>query len=181
MEQLEQNETTGMATGRRNFLKQVLLGGGVSLLTAVPGVRLASASGVTEALLLSCMDYRLIDDTERYMSERGLRDRYDHVVLAGASLGAVTEEYPAWRETFWEHLEISIQLHDIKRVILMDHRDCGAYKVVLGTDLSKTPGFETDTHALRLTKLKGQISERYPQLAVETLLMALDGSVESVG
>lgn len=168
-------------TGRRTFLKRVVLGGGVSLLTAVPGLGAARAAGGTEALLLSCMDYRLIDDTERYMAGRGLKDRYDHVVLAGASLGAVTEEYPAWNKTFWDHLGLSVKLHNIKRVILLDHRDCGAYKTLLGADLGKTPGFETDTHAARLHKLKGQINQRYPQLAVETLLMSLDGSVETIG
>lgn len=54
------------------------------------------------------MDYRLIDETERYMSARGLRDKYDHIILAGASLGALTDQYPAWNQTFWEHLEIAL-------------------------------------------------------------------------
>lgn len=34
------------------------------------------------------MDYRLTDDTVAYMEGHGLHDKYDHVVLAGASLGA---------------------------------------------------------------------------------------------
>ncbi len=66
-------------------------------------------SGETDALLLSCMDYRLVDDTHRYMSNRGLCDKYDHVILAGSSLGAVTDKYPAWNRTFWEHLDVSIE------------------------------------------------------------------------
>ena len=28
-------------------------------------------------------------------------------------------------QTFWENLEISVQLHNIKKVIVINHRDCG--------------------------------------------------------
>lgn len=92
-------------------------------------------SGHAEALLLSCMDYRLVDETERYMTNRGLRDKYDHVILAGASLGAMTDKYPSWNQTFWDHLDVSIKLHGIKKVIILDHRDCGAYKAILSSIL----------------------------------------------
>lgn len=71
-------------TTRRNFLKLAALGGSASLLASfVPST--AQAAGGTDALLLSCMDYRLVDETERYMTGRGLRDKYDHVILAGAA------------------------------------------------------------------------------------------------
>ena len=39
---------------------------------------------------------------------------------------------------------------------------------------------EKDTHAAQLKKLKGMINDKHPKLEVETLLMALDGKVESV-
>ena len=154
-----------------------VLGAGVSLLARVPWAR---AAGPTDALLLSCMDYRLVDDVERYMAGRKLRDRYDHVVLAGASLGAVTDRYPAWKQTFWDHLDIAIQLHRIHTVILLDHRDCGAYKVILGAEHAKDPGTEREAHATQLRTLKTQIVARHASLKVEMLLMALDGSVEVI-
>lgn len=135
------------------------------------------AAGQTEALLLSCMDYRLMDDVERYMSGRGLRDRYDHVILAGASLGATTDKFPAWKQTFWEHLDVAIKLHAIKSVILLDHRDCGAYKVILGTDAVKDATSETGAHRLQLGLLRSELAKRYPALKVETLIMSLDGNV----
>ncbi|HEY2932265.1 MAG TPA: hypothetical protein VGK99_11020 [Acidobacteriota bacterium] len=53
------------------------------------------------------MDFRLMDDIERYMSGRGLRDKYDHVVAGGAALGAITGRRPGWNKTFWEHLDIA--------------------------------------------------------------------------
>lgn len=137
------------------------------------------AAGGTDALLLTCMDYRLIDVVERYMSGRGMRNRYDHIILAGASLGAVTDKFPAWNRTFWEHVDVAIQLHKVSTVILMDHRDCGAYKVILGPEHATEAKLE-NTHAKELRKLKGMVQEKYPTLKVETLFMTLDGSVETV-
>jgi carbonic anhydrase len=161
---------------RRKFVQLAALGAGAGLLGVLPEAR---AAGGTDVFLLSCMDYRLMDDIERYMSGRGLRDKYDHVILAGASLGAITDKFPAWNKTFWEHLDIAIKLHNIHTVMIMDHRDCGAYKVVLGEAHAKDPKTEKNTHSAQLKKLKGMISQKYPKLKVETLLMGLDGKVEA--
>lgn len=136
--------------------------------------------GHTDALLLSCMDYRLVDETERYMSERGLRDKYDHVILAGASLGATTDKYPAWNQTFWDHMDIAIKLHSIKRVVILDHRDCGAYKVILGEDFSKDPVKEKSVHSDKLLGLEKEIKRKYPELEIELHLMDLSGNVEKI-
>lgn len=169
-----------MVTGRRLFMRIAVLGGGATLVAAgLPGARV-HAAGATAALLLSCMDFRLTDDTERYMAGRGLRKKYDHIILAGASLGALTEKYPAWGRTFWEHLEVAIQLHGIHKVLVMDHRDCGAYRAVLGEDLAKDPAREKSVHASKLRELGRLIKDKYPKLAVELLLMRLDGTVEVI-
>jgi carbonic anhydrase len=175
-----QEEGTLMRSNRRKLLQLAVLGGGVTLLGSPSLLPEARAAGATDALLLSCMDFRLMDDIERYMTGRGLRDKYDHIVLAGASLGAVTNKYPAWNKTFWEHLDIAIKLHNIHTVIVMDHRDCGAYKVILGEAHAKDHRVETDTHGAQLKKIKALINKKYPKLKVETLLMALDGKVEDV-
>lgn len=176
-----EHRPTALPDTRRKLLQIAALGGGISLLAATTGLPEARAAGGTDALLLTCMDFRLMDDIERYMTGRGLRDKYDHVVLAGASLGAITDKYPAWNKTFWEHLDIAIQLHNIHQVIVMDHRDCGAYKVILGPEHSKDPELEKTTHAAQLGRLRALISGKYPKLKVETLLMGLDGKVEVVG
>ena len=92
MSQRSEHEPEVMKKNRRKFLQLATLGGGVSLLSAASWLPEARAATTTDALLLSCMDFRLVDDIERYMSGRGLRDKYDHVVLAGASLGAITDK-----------------------------------------------------------------------------------------
>ncbi|MFL6285667.1 MAG: carbonic anhydrase [Pyrinomonadaceae bacterium] len=176
-------------TGRRVFLRaSVMAGVAAALSSGVGAESLASivradgphGSHQAEALLLTCMDYRLHDETERYMTGRGLRNKYDQIVLAGASLGAVTETRPDWNKTFWDHLALAIELHKIHRVMVMDHRDCGAYKLILGEDFAKDPKKETEAHAVQLRRLGGLIKERHGELEVELLLMSLTGKVERV-
>mgnify|MGYP001809592465 FL=1 len=164
--------------GRRRFLTLAALGGGVALLSATP-LRHAAAAGNVEALVLSCMDYRLVDDTARYMDQRGMTNNYDHVILAGASLGAQTDKAPSWQGVFWDHVDVAKKLHHIQKVIIIDHRDCGAYRVFLGLDLKDDPAREKQVHTEQLLKLAAAVKEKHPDLGVETLLMALDGSVEA--
>ncbi|TAN48677.1 MAG: hypothetical protein EPN26_12305, partial [Rhodospirillales bacterium] len=156
------------------------LGAGAAMLASfLP--RTTLAAGNTEALLLSCMDFRLLDEIVKYMDGRFLTNSYDHVILAGASLGALYEKKPSWGQTFWDHVDVAQQLHHIKKVIVMDHRDCGAYKTFISSDNVKTPQDEFDLHAKYLKKLGSDIKFRHPDLEVELLLMALDGKVEKVG
>jgi carbonic anhydrase len=146
-----------------------------------PSDQAVSGDGpVAEALLLTCMDYRLLSAVSRYMAGRSLTGRYDHVILAGAALGALTHSYPAWSVTFRNHVDLAIDLHRISRVIVLDHRDCGAYRRVFGRDLAADPVDERETHVRQLTALRAAITTRHPTLVVELLLMSLDGSVEEI-
>ncbi|KAA0574923.1 twin-arginine translocation signal domain-containing protein [Azospirillum sp. B21] len=169
----------GEHSSRRGFLKLATLGAGVTLMAPMMMSRPAQAGSV-DTLLLSCMDYRLMGHVAGYMNARNMQANYDHVILAGASLGALTDKKPAWGEAFWDHVAVAKELHHIKRVIVMDHRDCGAYRVFLGMDVASDPAKETEVHGQYLTKLKAMVKERHPDLEVELLLMGLDGTVEKL-
>lgn len=164
---------------RRGFVK-LGLGAGAALWWSFQA-KSVKAAGNTEALLLSCMDYRLVDDVVRYMDGRGLTNKYDHVILAGASLGVLQDKNLSWGQTFWDHVGVAIDLHHIQKVIILDHRDCGAYKVFLGPDAAKDRATETVNHSVRLKALKAAIIAKHPSLSVETLIMDLDGKVEALG
>ncbi len=147
----------------------------------------AAVAGGTDALLLSCMDYRLTGHTADYMQhELHMAEKYDYVILAGASLGVNNAKYPNWGQTFWQHLDTAIALHAIHEVMIIDHRNCGAYKLLLGKDFPADANpaqlkEETAVHKQQLDALAKAIHEKYPKLEVETLLMSLDGSVEEIG
>ena len=153
---------------------------GTAALVGIFAPRLVRAAGGTDALLLNCMDYRLTAKTTDYMSSQGLAGKYDQVILAGASLGAVTHKYPDWGHTFRQHLGVAIELHHIHEVIVIDHRDCGAYKVILGKDYAKHPAEETKIHTEMLHRIRREIAHQHPKLGVRLGLMALDGTVEHI-
>ena len=100
------------------------------------------------------------------MAANRLEGKYDQVVLAGASLGAKNDKYPAWGTTFWDHVQVAIDLHHIRRIVVIDHRDCGAYKVILGKDLAANPKEEFAVHAAQMRSLRADIAKRHPALAV---------------
>lgn len=139
-----------------------------------------AAAGNASVMLLNCMDYRLLDDVGRYMDGRKLTDNYDQVILAGASLGALTGAEPSWGATFWSHLDLALELHHVHSLMVIDHRDCGAYRLLFGQDYSLDPVREREVHAEQLRKLRNAVAERHPALPTELLLMALDGSVETI-
>ncbi len=135
------------------------------------------AHGGAEALLLSCMDYRLVDDIVHYMDGRGMTNKYDHIILAGASLGAVSKSL-GWAQTFWKHLDVAINLHHIHKVIILDHKDCGAYRLVLKKSL--TGEAEMEAHRKEMHILEAAVKKRKPGLEVEKLMMDLEGNVVAV-
>jgi hypothetical protein len=88
-------------------------------------------------LLVTCMDLRLLDEVTQFMDHDGLVNRYDHVTLAGAALGALggcRKDHKHWKKTFFDHLRLAYELHHIKDVYIVEHRDCGAYREFLGPE-----------------------------------------------
>lgn len=173
--------------GRRRFLELAGTAGAAALVTTglnlgitkVP--TLFAAGGNVEALVLTCMDFRLVNEVGFLLNEHGLVNKYDQVILAGATLGVATDKFPAWAETWWKHLELAIQLHSIKRVIAIDHRDCGAYKLAFGKDYGKAPDEETEIHTKVMTDFRDMVKKQQPTVEVELLLMWLDGHVQTIG
>ena len=132
-------------------------------------------------MILGCIDPRMQTPVRDYAVKQGLAGKYSQFVIAGAAIGAVAAKFDDWHEAFWDNLAITIQLHNIKSVIAIDHRDCGAAKVAYGDDSISTPEKENETHRKALAEFRQQVGKRQPKLKVETLLMALDGSVLPLG
>ncbi|MFQ6548481.1 carbonic anhydrase [Aestuariibius sp. 2305UL40-4] len=139
-----------------------------------------SSAHQAEALVLSCMDFRLIGAVADYMDTRGLAGRYDHIILAGGAMGVMAKDHPDWDRTFWQHLSLARKLHGIKRLILIDHRDCGACKMFVGPDCADDPDGELVTHMRVMEALADDVRTREPGLEVELILMDLDGTVTSL-
>jgi len=166
------NPCTCGIPGRRGFI----LGAGAAALTLTLRPFLVRAAGDYEAMILGCIDPRLQEPMRSFAVTHGLIGQYSKFTIAGAAIGVVAPAFEKWHRTFWENLAATIKLHNIKSVIAIDHRDCGAAKIAFGDASIATPAVETETHRKVLAEFRGEVGRRQPQLKVETLLMALDGT-----
>lgn len=150
-------------------------------------------------LLLSCMDLRFLDEISAFMNHDNLANRYDHIVLAGAALGALGApggkdekgncfEVPHWKETFFNHLHAAILLHDVADIYILQHRNCGAFHKVFHvskdfTDSKSDQLAEKRTHLKYAKMLEAEIEswarKQKPKLnlRVHCFLMELRGNV----
>jgi carbonic anhydrase len=162
---------------RRRFLH---LSAGAGLLGAFPSLAFA-AKGNYEAMLLTCIDPRFPEPTIKYMEHRHMVGKYSQFTFAGASIGVVAPAFKTWAPAFWDNLAASMELHNIPKVIAMNHRDCGAAKIAYGEAAVANPKIETETHKAALMEFRKQVAEKQPKLKVELGLMALGGKVEMFG
>ncbi len=161
--------------GRRRFLH--VAAGGFAAVALLPWNAFA-ASGKYDAMVLSCIDPRFQEPVSKYTAGRKLTGKYSQFTIAGASIGVVAPAFKEWHKTFWDNLGASIQLHSIDKVIVINHRDCGAAKIAYGDAAVANAAAETKTHRDALAEFRKQLAVRHPKLGVETGLMALDGKLE---
>ena len=170
------SDLLGRSVSRRHILKVVGVAGAATVLHPL----VVCADVEAEALVLSCIDPRVQQPVHKYLDERGLTGRYCHFVIAGAAIAVVSPVFYSWRKVFWDNLAIAVRVNQIKKVIALDHRDCSVAKTAYSEAALSTPAAEAKTHQRVLAQFRKQVSERQPKLAVETGLMALDGSIEMV-
>jgi carbonic anhydrase len=128
-----------------------------------------------KAVVLSCMDFRFVNDTVYFLNKQ-YKDNYNKLSLAGASLGYNQDTFKEWGITIDKHIELAKQLHDVNEIIVIDHMDCGAYRILYDNEqMSKEE--EYDLHRKNLNKFRTIMNKKFPELKVTTLLVNIDGSI----
>lgn len=97
-----------------------------------------------DAIVLNCMDFRLRDNVACHLTSLGYKNNYDEAIAAGASLGyAGLLDFDNWDTFIDQHVSLARSLHDISKIIIIEHERCGAYKAQYGV---LTPDKELDLH-----------------------------------
>lgn len=112
-----------------------------------------------ESIIVTCIDFRLQEAINRWISENFAPKTYDRVALAGGVKNL---------DTIMGQIKIAHHLHHINKVVLVNHEDCGAYGA------ESTP----EKHAEDLKNAKDKVKEFYPDLEVEIYYLHLDGTFE---
>ena len=61
-----------------------------------------------------------------------LTGKYSSFTIAGAAIGVTAKKFKKWHSTFFDNLSTSIKLHKINKLIVINHQDCGAAKIING-------------------------------------------------
>tara|TARA_B100001121_G_scaffold269556_1_gene254214 strand:- start:341 stop:736 length:396 start_codon:yes stop_codon:yes gene_type:complete len=125
-----------------------------------------------EAMVLSCIDPRFQPKVYKYLKAKKLTGRYSSFTIAGAAIGVTAKKFKKWQSTFIDNLSTSIKLHKINKLIVINHRDCGAAKIINGKKKFDTT-IENKIHKDSFRKIKKIVSKKFPTLKVNFKILSL--------
>ena len=123
-----------------------------------------------QAMVLSCIDPRFQPKVYKYLKNKNLTGKYSSFTIAGAAIGVTAKEFRKWHSTFFDNLTTSIKLHKINRLIVINHEDCGAAKIVNGKKEFNL-SVENRIHQESFIKIKKELKKKYPNLKVSFKIM----------
>ena len=129
------------------------------------------------AMVLSCMDPRFQPIVYNYLKKRKLNGKYSAFTIAGSAIGVTASKFRKWHNSFCENINISIRLHKIKKLIVINHYDCGAAKIINGKKIFNNIN-ESKIHRKSFIMIKSKFKKKYPSLSIETILISLNKKVQ---
>ena len=129
-------------------------------------------------MVLSCIDPRFQSIVYNYLRKKKLSGKYSSFTIAGSAVGVTANKFKRWHKIFWDNFETSVKLHNIKKLIVINHRDCGAAKIINGkkefSDIN-----ETKVHKNSFKKIKKIFRKKYPKLSIELKLISLNKKIQN--
>ena len=113
-----------------------------------------------KAMVLSCIDPRFQNLIYNYLKTKKMIGRYSAFTIAGAAVGVTNDKFKEWHKTFYDNLETSIQLHKIEKLIVINHKDCGAAKIANGKK-ELSPSNEKKIHQELFLKIKKKLKKNF--------------------
>jgi len=123
-----------------------------------------------KSAIIQCIDFRLQKDLKSFLASLNLLGDCDVVSIAGA-IKSLVQGTPEEQAFVLKQVDVSIKLHAIQEVYLINHTDCGAYG---GRSAFESTEAERVAHLNDLQKAKELILSKYPNLKVELLLARID-------
>ena len=123
-----------------------------------------------KAMVLSCIDPRFQSKVFNYLKRKKLTGKYSSFTIAGGGIGVTANRFKKWHSTFWDNLATSIKLHKITSLIVINHNDCGAAKIVNGKKKFNL-SVENKIHKESFIKIKKELKKKYPSLKVSFKIM----------
>jgi carbonic anhydrase len=116
-----------------------------------------------EALVIHCIDFRFWQALHENIKKELKIENFDIISLAGGAKNLSSPFERHMLDTILKNAEISGRLHHIKKVILVNHMDCGAYG---GSAKFENLEAEIEFHKSELEKAAVVISEKFPNIEI---------------
>ena len=129
-----------------------------------------------EAMVLSCIDPRFQKPVHKHLKDKKLTGKFSAFTIAGGSIGVTNNKFKKWHSTFWENLETSINLHKINKLIVLNHNDCGAAKIV-NNNKNFNSRIENAIHKKSFNKLKKTLKKKFPKIKVSFKILSLKNAL----
>lgn len=121
-----------------------------------------------DILVITCIDYRFALPNQEFINNAlRLKDNYDHISIPGSIFNLVN---PETRALLFSRFAPSVQLHLINHVVIISHKDCGAYggSASFGSEIA-----EYEILCADLRKARALLIEKYPTLQVDLFLESI--------
>ena len=125
-----------------------------------------------EAMVLSCIDPRFQPKVYKYLKVKKLTGKYSSFTIAGAAIWVTAKKFKKWHSTFFDNLSTSIKLHKINKLIVINHQDCGAAKIINGNKKFNLL-IEKKIHKDSFRKIKKVINKKFPNLKISFKVLKL--------
>ena len=125
-----------------------------------------------KAMVLSCIDPRFQPKVYKYLKAKKLTGKYSSFTIAGAAIGVTAKKFKKWHPVFIDNLSTSIKLHKINKLIVINHRDCGAAKIVNGKKKFNT-SIENKIHNESFKNMKKIMKKKFPYLKLNFKILSL--------
>ena len=124
-----------------------------------------------EAVVLSCVDYRTWPDVVDYVQNVLNIAKFDFPSIPGGVQAIIKGN-----ELALYCIDAPVTLHQVDKIILVNHEDCGAY----GGSENFIHGqiHEQRTHETELIRASRILSKKYPDLEIIALFSSSEGIVQ---
>ena len=153
----------------------------------MPSIQLSSAVNRTdtETLVVACSDHRFQAGLYEFLNLKlNLEENYDLLVIPGGPQCLTLAEYlPKFSWAGWKWFKFLVEAHELKRMILIAHQDCGWYKELpfhLHSSSDPRKRQEED-----LQRVRQALTKDFPELQVECYYAGWDAAdkvtIETIG
>lgn len=118
------------------------------------------------------MDFRFHSELPGLLAEHFGVERFEYDSPGGGCGGSKSLIDEPARSIVLQALDLAVSLHGVKRLVIVDHVDCGAWG---GSERFDDADAERHFHAERLREAREIVAEAQPDLEIVLFYQDLDG------